>query len=160
MNSLILRTACNYLVVMLALFSVFELLRGHNDPGGGFVGGLLIAAAIILYSLAYGVRKARHLLGLEPRTIIGAGLLTAAGSGLLSLVFGRAPFTSLWLGPIDVSKPMTALFGEHPPFTTIPLPEYIPGLGKVGTAFMFDAGVYLVVLGATALILFTVQDRD
>ena len=50
--SLILRTSARALLVLLLLFSIFELIRGHNEPGGGFIGGLLAAAAIALYALA------------------------------------------------------------------------------------------------------------
>jgi L-alanine-DL-glutamate epimerase-like enolase superfamily enzyme len=52
MNSLILRTAARYLLPLLILFSIFLLFRGHNEPGGGFVAGLVAAAAFALYALA------------------------------------------------------------------------------------------------------------
>jgi len=52
MTSLILRTATRYLFPIIMLFSVYVLLRGHNEPGGGFVGGLAAASAYTLYALA------------------------------------------------------------------------------------------------------------
>jgi multicomponent Na+:H+ antiporter subunit B len=135
MKSLILRTASRYLMVLLVLFSVFILLRGHNEPGGGFVGGLLIAGAFALYALAYEAKAARRLLRLDPRTIIGVGLITAAGSGLAALWHGQPFLTGLWL------------------------PYSIPFLGKLGTVLFFDLGVYLVVLGTTLLVLFTLEEE-
>jgi multicomponent Na+:H+ antiporter subunit B len=135
MKSLILRTASRYLMVLLVLFSVFILFRGHNEPGGGFVGGLLIAGAFALYALAYEAEAARHLLRFDPRTIIGVGLVTAAGSGLAAVWHGQPFLTGLWL------------------------PYPIPFLGKLGTVFFFDLGVYLVVLGTTLLILFTLEEE-
>jgi multicomponent Na+:H+ antiporter subunit B len=135
MKSLILQTASRYLMVLLVLFSVFILLRGHNEPGGGFVGGLLIAGAFALYALAYEAEEARRLLRFDPRTIIGVGLVTAAGSGLAAVWHGQPFLTGLWL--------------PHP----------IPFLGKLGTVFFFDLGVYLVVLGTTLLILFTLEEE-
>ena len=55
-NSPIFRTAARLLMPLLLLFSVFLLLRGHNEPGGGFVGGLVAAAAFALYAIAFGVQ--------------------------------------------------------------------------------------------------------
>ena len=55
MDSIILRTAARYLMPIFLLFSVIILLRGHNAPGGGFVGGLLAAGAFVFYALVYGV---------------------------------------------------------------------------------------------------------
>ena len=135
MRSLILRTASRYLMVLLVLFSIFILFRGHNEPGGGFVGGLLIAGAFALYALAYEAEAARRLLRFDPRTIIGVGLVTAAGSGLVAVWDGQPFLTGLWL------------------------PYPIPFLGKLGTVFFFDLGVYLVVLGTTLLILFTLEEE-
>jgi multicomponent Na+:H+ antiporter subunit B len=135
MKSLILRTASRYLMVLLVLFSVFILFRGHNEPGGGFVGGLLIAGAFALYALAYKAEAARRLLHFDPRTIIGVGLVTAAVSGLAAVWHGQPFLTGLWL------------------------PYRIPFLGKLGTVFFFDLGVYLVVLGTTLLVLFTLEEE-
>jgi len=135
MKSLILQTASRYLMVLLVLFSVFMLFRGHNEPGGGFVGGLLIAGAFALYALAYEAKAARHLLRFDPRTIIGIGLATAVGSGLAAVLYGQPFLAGQWL------------------------PYSIPFLGKVGTVFFFDLGVYLVVLGTTLLVLLTLQEE-
>ena len=135
MKSLILRTASRYLMVLLVLFSIFILFRGHNEPGGGFVGGLLIAGAFALYALAYEAETARRLLRFDPRTIIGVGLVTAAGSGLAAVWHGQPFLTGQWL------------------------PYSIPFLGKLGTVFFVDLGVYLVVLGTTLLVLFTLEEE-
>lgn len=134
MTSLILSTATRYMLPLLLLFSVFLLLRGHNEPGGGFVGGLVAAAAFALYAIAYDVKTARHLLGVDPRTLIGLGLLTALGSGVASLTTGR-PF-------------MTGLWSEYAVLI----------LGKVGTPLLFDTGVYLVVIGVTLTIIFALAE--
>ena len=135
MKSLILQTASRYLMVLLVIFSVFILLRGHNEPGGGFVGGLLIAGAFALYGLAFEPKAARRLLRLDPRTIIGVGLVTSIVSGL------------------------AAVWHDHPFLTGQWLPYPIPFLGKLGTVFFFDLGVYLVVLGTTLLVLLTLEEE-
>lgn len=134
MPSLFLQTATRYLLPLLLLFSFFLLLRGHNEPGGGFVGGLVAAAAFALYAIAYDVQTTRRALGIELHTLVGIGLFCAAGSGLLGLV-QQAPF-------------MTGQWGT----------QALPVVGKLGTPLLFDAGVYLVVIGVTLLILFSLME--
>jgi multicomponent Na+:H+ antiporter subunit B len=134
-QSLILSTATRYLLPLLLLFSFFLLLRGHNEPGGGFVGGLVAAAAFALYAIAIDVKATRGILKVEPRVLIGAGVLTAAFSGLLSLLAGKPFLTALWL--------------KQP----------LPVLGKVGTPLLFDIGVYLLVLGVTLMIIFALVEE-
>jgi multicomponent Na+:H+ antiporter subunit A len=132
--SLILSTATRYLLPLLLLFSVFLLIRGHNEPGGGFVGGLVAAAAFALYAIAYGVATARQILPIAPGRLIGLGLLLAVGSGILALVAGQPFLTGLW----------------HP--------QPVPVLGKIGTPLLFDVGVYLTVIGVVLLIIFSLME--
>ena len=134
MTSLILSTAITYLLPRLLLLSVYLLLHGHNVPGGGFVGGLVAAAAFALYGFAHGVKKARETLHINPRTLIGLGLLTGMVSGCFALFSGQPFLTGLW------SK------------------LKIPGLGKLGTPLLFDMGVYLVVIGVTLMIVFSLAE--
>lgn len=132
MNSIILCTATRVLTPLMLAFSVFLLVRGHNDPGGGFVGGLVAAAAFSLYKLAYGVQAAERVLRINPRRLVGVGLLTALASGLLSV--GRnLPF-------------LTGLWAE------------LGFLGKIGTPLLFDAGVFLVVIGVVLTIVFSLGE--
>ncbi len=137
MISLILRTATRFLMILMLLFSFFLLLRGHNAPGGGFVGGLVAAAAFTLYAIAYDTAAARRLLRVDPRALIGAGLLLAAGSGQLSLLAGRPFMTGLW-ATLSLS-PQTRL--------------------DVGTPVLFDTGVYLVVVGVTLTIILSLAEE-
>ncbi|MCG8587284.1 MAG: Na+/H+ antiporter subunit B [Pirellulales bacterium] len=130
MYSFILNTATRYLMPLLLLFSVFLLLRGHNEPGGGFVGGLAAAAAFTLFAIACGVEPTRRMLGFRPRTFMGVGLLCAGGSGLISMTQGLPFMTGMW------SK------------------VEIPAIGKLGTPLLFDVGVYLVVVGMVLIIVF------
>jgi multicomponent Na+:H+ antiporter subunit B len=134
---LILPTAARLLLPLLLLFSVFLLLRGHNQPGGGFAAGLVVAAAFALYAIATNVSTARRALVVAPRTLIGAGLLVARGSGLLPVLGGRPFLTGLW--------------GYLP----------LPGGGRVdvGTPLLFDVGVYLVVIGMTLTIVLSLAEE-
>jgi len=135
-RSVILATATRVVFPLLLLFSVFLLFRGHNEPGGGFVGGLVAATAYALLALSGGVASARRVLPARPEVLIGTGLLAALASGLVGLAAGRPFMTGLWG---DVSLPV---------------------VGKPGTPVLFDAGVYLTVLGVVLLILFTLQEED
>lgn len=135
MNTMILQVVARLLVPVMLLFSIFLLLRGHNEPGGGFVGGLMAVAAFGLYSLTYGVDEARRALRIHPRTLLGLGLACAVASGLAAAFDGRPYLTGLWF-----EWRVTANY-----------------LLKVGTPTLFDIGVYLVVLGATAAALFTLE---
>lgn len=135
MQSLILSTAIRLLLPLLLLFSLFLLLRGHNEPGGGFVGGLVAAAAFALYSLAHGAEAGRKMLRIEPRLLVAIGLMTALVSGMLPFIFGHPFLTALW--------------------STFPAPV----IGHAGSPLLFDAGVYLVVTGMSLLIIFSLMEE-
>ncbi len=136
MNSLILRTAVRFLMPLLLLFSLFLLVRGHNQSGGGFAGGLVAASAFALYSLSYNAAEARRVLRFPPALLIASGLLIAVVSGLIGLLAGQPFLTGLWT---YVS---------------------VPGLGKleVGTPVLFDIGVYLLVFGITLTMVFSLEE--
>jgi multicomponent Na+:H+ antiporter subunit B len=127
-TSALLRTATRLLMPLL-------LLRGHNEPGGGFVGGLVVAAAFVLYAIAYGVDAGRRALPVPSVTLLSAGLLTALASGLAGVLLGRPFMTALWtdlrVGPISVA---------------------------LGTPLLFDIGVFLAVIGVVLTIVFTLAE--
>ena len=96
MYSLILTTATRYALPLLLIFSIFLLLRGHNAPGGGFVGGLVAAATFAFYAFAYNVEEARKALRLNPIQLIGIGLLIAVSSAIYPLILGLPFMTGVW----------------------------------------------------------------
>lgn len=137
MKSLILLTAARLISPLLLMFSVFLLLRGHNEPGGGFAGGLVAAAAFILLAISRDPATARSALRIEPQTLMGAGLLMAVGAGVVGLFVGRPLLTGIWVG--------------------LELPT---GTLDVGTPLLFDIGVYLVVLGSTLTMVLTLAEEE
>lgn len=137
-QSLILRTTGYFLLPLLLLFSLFLLLRGHNEPGGGFIAGLVAAAAVSLHLFAMGTNAARRILLLTPRDLIGWGLLLAVLSTLPAALLGDAFFTAVWFAP------------------TLPLLGEI----KLGTPLFFDLGVYLVVIGAVLTIVLNLAEES
>ncbi len=60
MRTIIFRTIAPYLSALMVLFSIFVLLRGHNEPGGGFIGGLIAASALAIFGIACGVASVRR----------------------------------------------------------------------------------------------------
>ena len=136
MHSLILATAIRLLLPLMLLFSLFLLLRGHNEPGGGFVGGLVVAAAFALYTLAHGEKEGRRMLRIAPLQLVATGLLIALTSGLLPLLAGLPFLTALW--------------------SSVPAPV----IGHAGTPLLFDLGVYLLVAGMSLLIIFTLMEEN
>lgn len=100
MDSLILRTGVRLLVPLMILFSVFILWRGHNEPGGGFVGGLICAVAFSLHALAFGIRAMTRMLRADPRGVLGAGLLTGVLSGFVAAPAGDSFMTATWAAGI------------------------------------------------------------
>ncbi|MUP44784.1 Na+/H+ antiporter subunit B [Gramella sp. BOM4] len=134
-TTIILKTASNYLLPVLLVFSVFILLRGHYLPGGGFVGGLIAAIAFILHAFANGLPNTKELLVIHPGFLIPVGLSISFLSGLAPVLFTDMPF-------------MTGLWSHDP----------VAILGYVGSALFFDIGVYLVVVGVTLTIIFTISE--
>lgn len=137
MNSMILRTATRLLFPLLLIFSVFLFFRGHNEPGGGFIGGLVGAAAFVLFAIAFGTEVTRRLLRMDPRVMVGWGLFLALVSGIMSMIAGDAFFTGQWALPV--------VFGNEL---------------HVGTPLIFDIGVYLVVVGFTLAVIFALEEED
>ncbi|SDQ88130.1 Na+/H+ antiporter subunit B [Pseudovibrio sp. Tun.PSC04-5.I4] len=136
MNTLIFRTVAPYLTALTMLFSIFVLLRGHNEPGGGFIGGLIAVSAFAIYGIACGVSAVRRAMKFHPMSIAASGLLLAVLSVLPSLFLGKAAMTSQWLA--------------------------VPVLGTVvdlSTPLFFDVGVYLVVVGAISSIVLSLEER-
>lgn len=127
MTSLIFNAVVRALQPLLLFFSVFLLLSGHHEPGGGFTGGLVAASAFVLHATANDPASARRALRVPLTKLIGVGLLCSISSGLVAVVRGKPFLTSVWLK-----------IGAG-------------GLGivELGTPLLFDLGVYLVVMGVT-----------
>lgn len=138
MSSVIFRIAARSMTPLLAATAIFLLLRGHNAPGGGFIGGLLAAGAIALYGMAFGAAAARRWLRFTPRRLMAVGLLLALTSGLPSLISGQPFLTGVW------TQPVLPLIGALP----------------LGTPLWFDLGVFLVVVGFVLTIFFALLEAE
>ena len=128
---MILTSVSQWLLPLALLVSVFIFLRGHNQPGGGFIAGLVTAVALILIYMARGVEWTQSRLDFPYQLVAIGGVAVATLTGLGSWLFGR-PF-------------LTSAFGHF----KLPL----IGEFELATAMLFDLGVYLAVVGATLMIL-------
>lgn len=137
MNTIIFRTLAPGVAALMLLFSVFVLLRGHNDPGGGFIGGLIAASALAIYGIANGVDAVRQAIWVHPNSIAGIGLLLSTIAGLVALPFGEALLRGIWWLP--------TVQGVKLPISTVTL---------------FDIGVYLVVVGSISAIALSLEESD
>jgi multicomponent Na+:H+ antiporter subunit B len=138
-KSTILSTASRVLMPLLIVLSIYVLWRGHNEPGGGFIGGLLAVIAVALFTIAHGAESALKLLRVDPLSLAGIGLACAVVSGLWGVAAEGVFLKGVW-----------------------PFYEYVPGKGTqglpVGSILLFDTGVYLTVLGAVSAILFALEE--
>jgi multicomponent Na+:H+ antiporter subunit A len=110
--------------------SIYLLFAGHNQPGGGFVGGIVAGAAVALRYVAGGIDDVRSLSRAHPWTVLGSGLLLAALTVLVPVVLGAAPLESTI---VETDLPLL-------------------GRLKATSALPFDIGVYLVVLGLVLMV--------
>jgi multicomponent K+:H+ antiporter subunit A len=120
-----------FLLPFMCIIAVYFFMRGHNLPGGGFVAGLIFATAIIMQYMVGGTDWVEAHLGLRPHRWIAVGLITACTTGLGAWLFGY-PFLTSHTAHLDLP-----LLGEI----------------HVPSAFVFDLGVFMVVVGTTMLIL-------
>jgi monovalent cation:proton antiporter len=135
-SDVILQTAAKILVFIIMIYSIYILFAGHNNPGGGFIGGLITASALMLLYLAFDVETVREIIPFDFKIIGAVGVMLALLTGFGGVLFG-VPF-------------LTQVY------------EYVnlPLLGKtgLGTAFLFDLGVYLAVIGTTVTIIRSISE--
>lgn len=136
-DSLILRTVVAITFPLLVAFAILLYLSGHNAPGGGFIAGLLTAAAIVLRYISLGRDRENERADVFPR-LIAAGILLAAATALTPTLMGYDFFTHT--------------FGFL----------HLPILGEVewATAAIFDLGVYMVVVGNVVTVLRAMTDEE
>lgn len=124
-RSILLEVIVRILFHTIMVVSVFLLFSGHNLPGGGFAGGLVAGMALVMRYIAGGRWELGAAAPTDAGRLLGTGLVLAVGTAVVPLFFGMAPLTST--------------FWEWE----------VPGFGHMEfvTSTIFDAGVYLVVIG-------------
>ncbi|MDG5471800.1 Na(+)/H(+) antiporter subunit B [Jeotgalibacillus sp. ET6] len=137
-NDLILQTVTKVISFIIILFSIHLFFAGHYTPGGGFIGGLMTAAALVLLLLAYDIKTLDKILPFDYKLMTAAGLLIAVLTAAGSLLF-NVPFFTHAYDYFDLP-----LLGET----------------SLHTAVLFDIGVYMVVIGITMTIIQTIGESE
>ncbi|MFT2009436.1 MnhB domain-containing protein [Pontibacter sp. 13R65] len=180
MKTLILAVAIRLFIPLFVIFSVYILFRGHNHPGGGFIGGLICAIAFIFHTMAHGPKDTaftfftfkyyRPAIAKEKnRVALPLWILYK------NFFFKKEVRTSqnwhvrLWMvDPIFIiasglflaaTSGVFGLLGNQPYMTALWADFYLPIFGKPGTPIMFDFGVYLLVLGVVLKITFVMAEE-
>lgn len=137
MKSYIIQLAASRILPATIVLSLLVFYRGHNDPGGGFIGGMMASAGFIFYAMAFDTLKARKKLKVNPLTLMVFGLVTAVISTIPALFAGNPVFTGEWIS-INLA---------------------FVGRLKLGTPLLFDLGVYLTVWGVMLMIIFNIMEE-
>ncbi|MBE0637972.1 MAG: Na(+)/H(+) antiporter subunit B [Bacteroidales bacterium] len=124
--------AARYLKPMLLILSLYVLYRGHNVPGGGFIGGLMAASGYILYMMAFGAKATVEQMWIKPFALMALGLTVALTSGFFGPLIGELFMAGQWISVLGV---------------------------KLGTPTLFDVGVYLTVIAVILVIMIAIFEN-
>jgi multicomponent Na+:H+ antiporter subunit B len=137
-NDVMLQTVTKVVTFIILMFSVHIFFAGHYTPGGGFIGGLLTASAIVLLMLAFDIETVKKIIPVNYVVMSAIGLLVALATASASILFNVPFFTHA--------------------FTYYDLPLF--GETSLHSALLFDVGVYLVVVGVTMTIIQTIGEDE
>ena len=132
------RVVMQWLFPVIVVVAFYLLVRGHDLPGGGFAAGITMSTALVLQYMALGTRQFEVRLRIRPLLWMGVGLLLAAATGLGAIAFGY-PFLTTWFRYVSLP-----IIGEFP----------------LASALLFDAGIFVLVVGTTALILIAIAHQS
>lgn len=135
-NDVILQTVTRIAAVIILTFSIYLFMGGHHNPGGGFVGGLSTAAAIVLIYLTFDIEKVRNNIRIDFKKLAALGVLIAVGTGCASFLFGEEFLTQA--------------------FDYVDLPIF--GMTELTSALLFDTGVAFAVIGTAVNIILTISE--
>lgn len=137
-SNLMLYNITRVVTFVLLAFSLYLFFAGHNNPGGGFIGGLMTASALLLMYLGFDMKRVKKAIPFNFTTMIAVGLLVALFTGVSSMLFGYPFLTQFY--------------------------EYVnlPVLGRTGlaTSLPFDLGIYLVVVAIALTIILAIAEDD
>jgi multicomponent Na+:H+ antiporter subunit B len=133
MNTQILHISAPVIKPMFVILSLYVLYRGHNLPGGGFIGGLLAASGYVFYMLAFDVETTIKKMWVSPFKLMAIGLLLAFSSGFPALLQTEPFMTGQWISFLGI---------------------------KLGTPTLFDVGVYLTVLGVLITVMGAILEKQ
>ncbi|ETP69140.1 Na(+)/H(+) antiporter subunit B [Planococcus liqunii] len=137
-NDVILKTVSQAGVLIILTFGVYLFLSGHNQPGGGFIGGLVLATAFVLMFLTFDSETVNKAIPFDFKKISALGVLLAFSSSALPMFFGQ-PFMSQSFGYFDLP-----IFGKT----------------ELATVTIFESGVALTVIGVVVNIITSISEDE
>lgn len=135
-NDVILKTVTKFVVFIILTMAVYLFFSGHNSPGGGFVGGLVLASAFVLLFLAFDVETIKKGIPFDFKLVAAFGVLLAISTGLGSFFFDE-PFLTQTFAYFNIPY-----FGET----------------ELATITIFEAGVALTVVGVIVTIILSISE--
>ncbi len=135
-NNLILKTSSSIIIYFVVILGIYLFMAGHNQPGGGFIAGLMFSGGAVLLYVCFGQPFAKNM-HFDYKLLIPIGLLFALGTGLGGVVLGY-PFLTHTFGHVSIP-----FFGEF----------------ELATASLFDFGVFLVVIGTVLTIIMNIGEN-
>ena len=136
LRNIILENIVNLFMKVMFIFSIYLLLRGHNNPGGGFIAGIIASTGFIFYAIIFGTDSLQKMIKCKPQTLIGIGLLLVLIAAILPAFLSLEMLTGLWIK------------AEIP----------IIGTLHAGSPLIFDTGVYFVVAGVILTIIISIME--
>ncbi len=137
-NDVILKTVSKAVVLIIFTFGIYLFFSGHDQPGGGFIGGLVIASAFVLMFLSYDSETVSEALPIDFKKLSALGVLLATMSGIAPVFFGGA-FLSQSFGSFDLP-----IFGKT----------------ELATITIFEAGIALTVIGVVVNIILSISEDE
>lgn len=134
-NDVILQSVSKFVVFIILTLAIYLFLSGHHAPGGGFIGGLVLASAFVLLYLAFDIKTMEKSIPLDFKIVAAVGAMIATASGIGAVLFGE-PFLS-----------QTFIYVDLPFFHTV----------ELTTVTIFEAGVALTVVGVVVTIILSVS---
>lgn len=135
-NNVILRTVAKLVSFIILTLAVYLFLSGHHSPGGGFIGGLVLASALVLLFIVYDIETIRTALPFDFKKVAAFGAFLSVGTGFGALIFGEE-FLSQTFDYFDLP-----FFGET----------------ELATVMLFEAGVALAVVGVVVTIILSISE--
>jgi multisubunit Na+/H+ antiporter MnhB subunit len=136
MKNIVLEKTARLFMIIMTGFALFILLRGHHRPGGGFIAGIIASAGFLFYAIVFGSDKLMEILKINPRYIMGIGLIISLSASFLPTLQGLPSLTGVW-HKINL-------------FNVIDF--------EIGTPLLFDTGVFILVIGVILGIITSIMD--
>ncbi len=136
MRNIILEKIARLFLRVMAILAILLLTRGHNNPGGGFIAGIIFSTGFILYGIVFGSARIEDILYFHSRKWMGVGLMLVFIAAILPIFWRLPPLTGIWY------------IGQFP----------LIGDLHLGTPLLFDTGIFIAVTGVILSIVITIMD--